>query len=66
MVKMAKINESSIARSGPPTNWINSLTGLLFGKMNEQMVATAIRITGIIAVRTEMPNFGVSSSLNSL
>ena len=66
MVKMAKINESSIARSGAPTNWMNSLTGLLLGKMNEQMVAMAIRITGIMAVKTEMPNLGVSSSLNSL
>lgn len=66
IVKTAKINESSMARSGAPTNWINSLTGFDLEKMNEQIVAKTIRITGIMAVKTEIPNLGVSSRLNSL
>ena len=39
IVKIAKINERSIARSGAPINWMNSLTGLFLGKINEQIVA---------------------------
>ena len=66
MVKTAKSNDRSIARSGAPTNWMNSLTGLDFGKIKEQIVAKAIRITGIMAVKTEMPNLGVLSRSNSL
>ena len=36
IVTTAKSKEISIAASGAPTNWMNSLTGLPFGKMKEQ------------------------------
>ena len=64
--QIEKSKESSIAASGAPTTWMASFTGLLSGRMKEQIVAMAIRMTGIMAVSTEMAKPGVSSSLNSL
>lgn len=56
--QIAKSKESSIAASGAPTIWMASFTGLLSGRMKEQIVAMAIRMTGIMAVSTEMAKPG--------
>ena len=40
--QIAKSKESSIAASGAPTTWMASFTGLLSGRMKEQIVAMAV------------------------